>query len=210
MLFRSIPGSQRVDNQDKQLWLHGGERATVRPIGRRGCLRQAQPCRGERAYQPDGQRPRSYKIAGRWTEIENDDIFVQFKNEKAAFSIASTYDYLNAYESTSYGLGQIMGYNYNDLRSLGITSAMDLYDVSSQGMSKQLEILMVFLRDSKFTLPEVGNKTMLELLREGNYLSFSKLYNGSYAYYYNQEINGYKIEGLGTLIERYREVIGSK
>ena len=60
---------------------------------------------------------------------------------------------------------------------------------------------------STYTTNETGNKTYLQLLRGEDYLNFSKLYNGSYTYYYDSDDGS--VKGLQYYIDEYRKVINN-
>ena len=87
--------------------------------------------------------------------------------ENDAFDFAISLNEVKAYEATSMGLAQIMGFNYS---RCGYTSAKAMYNDFSTGEGAQLEGFINFI---------VSDSTLLQACRDKNYRKMAELYNGA-------------------------------
>lgn len=92
--------------------------------------------------------------------------------------------------SASYGLFQIMGFNYS---YCGFSNVEDFYTEMCISESSQLQIFVSFLLHK-------DNKSMLQALRNGNWAKFASLYNGP-----NYEDNDYDTKLLAAY-RRYKKL----
>ena len=88
------------------------------------------------------------------------------KNEWVAFNAASKVDFNAALLSTSWGLGQIMGYNY---KTAGYNSVEEMVDLFKRSEFHQFEGMLRFIKN---------NSAMYKALKEKNWDEFAKRYNG--------------------------------
>lgn len=86
--------------------------------------------------------------------------------EWTAFKAALVINPKAAYESTSWGLGQIMGFNH---KLAGYASAKEMVDDFSTGEYKQLLGMINFIKNQPL---------MYKALKEKDWLTFARLYNG--------------------------------
>lgn len=96
--------------------------------------------------------------------IEN-KVDIQSK-EWEAFDIAKKVNEDAAYRATSFGLGQIMGFNY---KASGYTSAKEMADDFSKGEYNQLRGMMNFIK---------SQSKMFTALKATDWETFARLYNG--------------------------------
>lgn len=87
--------------------------------------------------------------------------------EYDAFNFAISLSSTKAYEATSMGLAQIMGFNY---RRCGYNSAKEMYDDFATGESAQLEGFINFI---------VSDSNLLKACQNKDYRTMASLYNGS-------------------------------
>lgn len=97
----------------------------------------------------------------------------QFK-EWEAFNAAWKISNECAMLSTSWGLGQIMGFNY---KLAGFDSVDELVTISKKGEEYQLEAMICFIRNTK----------LLEKLKRKDWKGFARGYNGKYYYKYKYD-----------------------
>lgn len=83
-----------------------------------------------------------------------------------AFTAAQQINENGAYESTSYGMGQIMGFNYD---KLGYKSAKEMYEAFSQSEEAQIRGVFSFIQ---------SNKGLLNAAQHNDFNTFAKYYNG--------------------------------
>jgi hypothetical protein len=94
--------------------------------------------------------------------------------EWQAFENASKLDKLHALMSTSWGLGQLMGFNF---KACGYTSAEQMVENFSAGEDRQLHGMLCFIK---------SNKRLDEALKALDWKTFAYYYNGP-----NYRINRY-------------------
>lgn len=87
------------------------------------------------------------------------------ENEFIAFTIARTIDETSAFESTSYGVAQIMGFNY---KRVGYLSAKEMYEAAFVE-ENQYKMFFAFLK---------SNSDLIKSVRDKDIDSFIKMYNG--------------------------------
>lgn len=87
--------------------------------------------------------------------------------ENTAFSFAISLNSTKAYEATSMGLAQIMGFNY---KRCGYTSAKKMYDGFAASEKAQLEGFIKFI---------VSDSNLLKACQDKDYRTMASLYNGS-------------------------------
>jgi len=97
-----------------------------------------------------------------WIDSHQDDQAIEYE----AFELAKSLNSKLAYNATSYGLGQILGANY-DL--CGYSSAEEMFNELEKGEIIQMRCFFSFI-DNKDGL--------LEAIRSENYDNMAKLYNG--------------------------------
>ena len=102
-----------------------------------------------------------------------------YKNNHARFLRAYELDKRAALEATSFGLGQIMGFNY---RLAGYQSAWDMVVSFAESEANQLEGMINFIKSAKLD----------DELRAKNWAAFAKGYNGS----------GYKANNYDTRLAK--------
>lgn len=88
------------------------------------------------------------------------------QSEYEALELAKKIDSQLALMSTSWGIGQIMGFNYV---LAGYSSVDEMVNDFLKGESQQLRGMLMFIKN---------NKTMLDCLRSHNWAGFADLYNG--------------------------------
>ncbi len=109
------------------------------------------------------KRQAPYAPSGLWSVNKVD---VQLK-EWSAFNDAFAKDKEAAMESTSIGLGQIMGFHY---KRLGYSSVGEMWDDAKKGLDRQLWQLIEFIR----TDPALQNA-----INMGDWDKVASIYNGS-------------------------------
>lgn len=115
-------------------------------------------------FEPSWFRKKApYAPSGLWSVNKVD---VQCK-EWEAFNNAFKKDKEAAMESTSIGLGQIMGFNYT---SLGYVSVGDMWDDAKKGLDRQIYQIIQFIK---------SNKNLQNALNERNWDKVACIYNGS-------------------------------
>jgi len=115
-------------------------------------------------FEPSWFRKKApYAPSGLWSVNKVD---VQVK-EWEAFNNAFAKNKEAAMESTSIGLGQIMGFNYT---SLGYTSVGDMWDDAKKGLDRQIYQIIQFVK---------SNKNLQKALEERNSDKIACIYNGS-------------------------------
>lgn len=87
--------------------------------------------------------------------------------ENDAFAFAISLNPAKAYEATSMGLAQIMGFNY---KRCGYSSAQEMYDDFATGEAAQLKGLICFI---------ASDLNLLKACQDKNYRTMASLYNGS-------------------------------
>jgi len=102
---------------------------------------------------------------------------LSYKTWKAGSYPKSSYDRIDrgtaiagaevAALATSWGLGQIMGFNY---KACGYPTAVDMVKGFAKSEANQLEGMINFMK---------ANPAMLAALKAGNWADFAKLYNGA-------------------------------
>lgn len=102
------------------------------------------------AYSKWGTRSYPKTQAQRWAQIER----------------AALIDNDAAYESASYGVGQVMGYHW---QALGYGSLQAFLDAVFSGVEGQIEAMLRYCRVNRLT----------DEIREGRWLAFARGYNGS-------------------------------
>lgn len=88
--------------------------------------------------------------------------------EWARFDKAKRLNKNAAIMASSWGAGQVMGYHYD---ILGFTTPQDFVNQNWKGEYEQFEIMLRYI-----TLPD--NKSMLTALKNKQWVTFAKLYNG--------------------------------
>lgn len=101
------------------------------------------------AYSSQGKKPYPKTQAERWEQIE-----------KAALINAD-----EAYQSASYGVGQVMGYHW---KALGFESLQALLDTMFAGVEGQIDVMLRYCRVNH----------LIDDLRDGRWLSLARGYNG--------------------------------
>lgn len=101
------------------------------------------------AYPKWGTKPYPRKQEDRWSQIERGALI----NHDAA------------YESASYGVGQVMGYHW---RALGYTSLQDFLDTVQSGVHGQIDAMLRYLRVN----------SLMDDLKAGRWLTVARGYNG--------------------------------
>ncbi|MDA8233219.1 MAG: N-acetylmuramidase domain-containing protein [Clostridia bacterium] len=88
--------------------------------------------------------------------------------EYAALEVAKRLSEDAAYKSISMGLGQQMGFNF---KVCGYKSAKEMFDDYSKGEDRQI--------DGMFSFVQNYDKRMFQALKEKNYETFVRYYNGA-------------------------------
>lgn len=112
---------------------------------------------------PDKRNP---DLVNKWNLIINNKISVQSK-EWEAFNAAFSINSKAAMESTSIGLGQIMGLHW---KRLGYVSVDEMWDCAKSGLECQIEQIVKFL---------ITDKRMLEALKKLDFHLIATYYNGA-------------------------------
>lgn len=107
--------------------------------------------------------------------------------EWRAFNIAARYDLESAMLATSWGLGQVMGFNY---KLAGYENVGDMVDAFKESEEKQFEGMLSFIL----------NRKIMKHLKKKNWRLFAKYYNGVNYRKYNYH------KRLEKAYERYRNI----
>ena len=115
--------------------------------------------------------------ASEWQNVHTGDQ----SSEYAAFELAKSLDITAAYMSASYGVAQIMGFNY---KYAGYDNPIQMFRDFSTGYSAQLTGFMNFIE----------NSGLVQYIQNGDLKQFAKIYNGSseYAEIFSERIEQYK------------------
>jgi hypothetical protein len=100
-----------------------------------------------------------------WTEMHVGTLAVSQANEWEAFAVGSSFSSDAAILSTSYGLGQIIGFN---AKQAGYSN---LQEFASDMVKENLQVIAMleFMKNGS---------TMLEAMRQKDFVSFARVYNG--------------------------------
>lgn len=135
------------------------------------------------------RRKAPYAPSGKWSLNKVD---VQSK-EWEAFNDAFRLDKNAAMESTSIGLGQVMGFHW---KRLGYSSVGEMWDDAKTGLERQVWQMLKFIET---------DKNLIRFLREKDWHNVARIYNGAgymeIAKKYNRE--PYNIS-MAKAYERYR------
>lgn len=114
-----------------------------------------------------GSRPQDdrFSLNGTWKEFHGNQAL-----EHLAIAVASAVDRESAIESASYGLPQVMGFNY---ATVGYTSAEEMVKAFEQGEEAQVDAFFAYCDKRRD-----GQGSALEALRSGDYVRFARMYNG--------------------------------
>lgn len=88
-------------------------------------------------------------------------------------SDAIKFDRIAALKSASWGLGQVMGFNYE---VVGFSDVEEFVRAMHENEGKQLQAMMNFIKNNPRTY---RNRTMLTALRNHDWQTFAYVYNGS-------------------------------
>lgn len=105
-----------------------------------------------------------YSPSGAWSV---NGIEVQSK-EWIAFNDAFSKNKKAAMESTSIGIGQIMGFNY---KTLGYTSVDEMWDDAKKGVDRQIYQICMFIKNTK---------GLMYALKTKDWHMVATIYNGKY------------------------------
>lgn len=122
------------------------------------------------AYPSQGKKPYPKTQAARWEQVE-----------KAALINAD-----EAYQSTSYGVGQVMGYHW---KALGFASLQAFLDTMFGGVDGQIDIMLRYCRVNH----------LIDELRDGRWLALARGYNGpKYATSYANKLERFAVKFGGA------------
>ncbi|MDX1919652.1 MAG: N-acetylmuramidase domain-containing protein [Candidatus Caenarcaniphilales bacterium] len=112
---------------------------------------------------------------------------------RLAYEKALMHSPASAIKATSFGLGQIMGFNY--LR-VGYNSLIEFKDAMEEGEYKQLEALIEFI---------VSDQSLLKAAQEKDFISVARLYNGAH---YAERAYDKKLVSAYQALSRKKNMVG--
>ena len=103
---------------------------------------------------------------GAWLSFHGDQVY-----ERVALGLAAEIGRMAAFESASYGAGQIMGFNY---ATCGYNSAEAMVAAFRESEEAQIRAMFEYFRNRK----DDKGRSCLDCLRDGDMVGFAALYNG--------------------------------